>query len=94
MRNYYSILKEKDTPEILNEIYFELNIIAQNVKYYRKKRGLTQEVLANMSKISRRAVCTVENFRYEEKAVNVSTLIRIAKALNVKMWELMIITKK
>lgn len=54
--------------------------VGSNIKWYRKKAGLTQVALAEKANISRSYLGDVENGRYN---VSLDVLERLAKALNV-----------
>lgn len=59
----------------------------RKIKYWREKRGYTQEALAAKTKISRVIISRIENGRLSPRLEDVETLL---KALNVSM----IINKK
>lgn len=48
----------------------------------RKKKGMTQEELAEKSGVSRATICSIENGK--NKGVSASTLTKLAEALGVK----------
>jgi len=59
--------------------------LGENIKKYRKLRGLTQADLAERANISRSYLADVERNRYHP---SISTLLEIASALNVSLAEL------
>lgn len=63
----------------------ELQLIAYNVRKYRKLAGLTQESLAEKTVLDRKFISEVENAK---KNVTVGTLAKIAKALKIKVADL------
>lgn len=63
----------------------ELQLIAYNVRKYRKLAGFTQESLAEKTGLDRKFISEVEN---SKKNVTVGTLAKIAKALKIKVGEL------
>lgn len=61
------------------EHYKEWIKIGLNISYYRKERGLTQQQLAELSKISRNFLQRIEN----GKSASVDTLMDIANAMDI-----------
>ena len=61
-------------------------IIARNVKIMRLMICIPQAVLAKKSKVSQSTIAQIENGK---KTPSVSTLIKIAKALNVAPYQLL-----
>ena len=61
-------------------------MIGNNVRRLRKKRGLTQEKLARLADISLNAVTKIES-GYAKKST-IQTVVKLAKALNVSLDEL------
>lgn len=55
-----------------------------NVRYWRKKRGLTQDKLAELSGLSRVSISEVERGLADTK---ISTIRAIAKALDAEILE-------
>jgi transcriptional regulator with XRE-family HTH domain len=55
-------------------------ILARNLKGLRKKRGLTQEELADLAELNRNYVGMIER---QENAASVDTLEALAKSLQV-----------
>lgn len=62
--------------------------LGARIVYYRKIKGLTQEKLAEEVGISPQYLSRIENGNYP-KSVSLSTLMRIAKVLDVTMSLLM-----
>ena len=56
-------------------------MVADNIRFIRQKRGLTQEALAFDADIARSYVGYIER---GEKTISISILAKIAKALKVK----------
>ncbi|EJW14663.1 helix-turn-helix domain-containing protein [Paenibacillus alvei] len=60
--------------------------LGENIKYFRKKKGMTQFDLATKTKLSRSYIADVERDRYNP---SVDTLQTIASAIDAKVYELM-----
>lgn len=60
----------------------QYTIFSDNVKFYRKQRGLTQEQLAELADISLSYVKQIES-NNEYKNISLTTILKISKALNV-----------
>ena len=58
-----------------------------NIAFYRKKKGLTQEDLADMVGISRTHISNIEAPKVE-KSLSLEVLFKIAKALDVEVEKL------
>lgn len=69
------------------ELTVEYNIFCQNVKYYRKLCHFTQEVLAEKADLSISYIKQIES-GMEFKNVSLTTMLKIAKALNVHVRDL------
>ena len=54
-------------------------IISQNLKSLRKKHGITQEELSNLTKIHRTTIAKYENC---ERSISLNSVLIICKALN------------
>lgn len=65
----------------------ELKIIGQNIAKIRKERGLTQEDLCGLAKIDRSYLSEIENGKMN---VTIKALVGIAKALKVKLSEIIL----
>lgn len=60
--------------------------MAHRIRGLRERRGLTQERLATLAGISRGYLARLETARHDP---TLTTLEKLAKALKVKVWELM-----
>ncbi len=58
-------------------------ILIENIKQYRRAQGLTQEKLAESAGLN--SIADIEGGRSNP---NLSTIIKIARSLNVEVWEL------
>ena len=65
------------------------DILAMNIKEYRRKNGLSQEKLAEKAGISTPFIAMIEISR---KFPTPDVLDRIAGALNIKTWQLFAVT--
>ena len=63
----------------------ESNLIENKVRYWRKKRGLTQDRLAELAGLSRVSISDIERGAADAK---ISTIKALAKALNVEFAEI------
>lgn len=61
--------------------------IGENIKTYRKEKGLTQEQLGNLSGLSKNAIYNYEN---NKRVPNITTIYNISNALEVSLDELLI----
>lgn len=64
-----------------NNIY---ETISKNIKYYRKKKGLTQIELAEKVDLSHEFIRRIES-KKGDKYFSIDTINRIAKALKIKI---------
>lgn len=64
------------------ELNSQYTIFSDNVKYYRKQSGLTQENLAEKADLSISYVKQIES-NSEYKNISLTTILKISKALNV-----------
>lgn len=62
-----------------------LHIFAQQVRYYRKSCGLSQEKLAELTGLHRTFISAVER---EKRNISIDNIDRIALALKVEPYEL------
>lgn len=62
------------------------NIVANNIKYYRKKRNLSQEKLAEIANLHRTYISLVERC---ERNISIENIEKIAKALNIEVYLLL-----
>lgn len=60
----------------------QYSIFSDNIKFYRKECGLTQEQLAELADISISYVKQIEA-NYEYKNISLTIILKISKALNV-----------
>ena len=65
-----------------DEYYYE--IVRLNIKRYRLENNLTQQDLADLTKLSRQYICDIENKR-RNKHLTIAVLGRIADALNIEI---------
>ena len=72
----------------LSELYIQIGLqIGLNIAFYRKKRGLTQEDLAEIVGISRTHISNIEAPKVV-KSFSLEVLFKIARALNVEVEKL------
>lgn len=64
--------------------------MTNNVRFYREKKGLTQEELAKLVKVSRQSIISVEKGQYICTTI---LALKIANVLKVKVEELFILEK-
>lgn len=64
--------------------------IARNIRYYRKKKKLTQAQLAELTSVSLMSIRRYETIGTENREPNLSSLNDIAKALDVHVSDLLI----
>lgn len=62
------------------------SILAENIRAFRKSRGISQEELANICELHRTYIGSIER---EERNVTLSTLEVLAEALGVSVVELL-----
>lgn len=65
-----------------DEYYYE--IVRLNIKRYRLENNLTQQDLADLTKLSRQYICDIEN-KSRNKHLTIAVLGRIADALNIEI---------
>lgn len=63
-------------------------MLANNIKKYRRKTGLTQEALARRADVSYNTIIKLETKGIKDPRV--STITKVAKALNVTIDELIL----
>ena len=63
-----------------DEYYYK--IIRKNIRYFRLKKNLTQQQLADMIDMSREYICDIEN-ESRNNPLTIAVLGRIADAMNV-----------
>lgn len=59
------------------------NIIGQNIKKYRKQKGLTQRQLADLNFLSDSFIAKLESTTYQ--TISIDTLEKIATSLNIEI---------
>lgn len=64
-----------------------VKVFGQNVKKYRTKQGISQEELADKSKLHRTYISAIECFR---RSIALENVQRIADALNIETYKLFI----
>ena len=62
-------------------------IVAQNIKYYRRKKGITQAELAELVDLSHEFIRRIES-KKGQKSFSLYTVYRIANALDVPIGKL------
>lgn len=81
MIKYYDS-KKKSKRNVLHDDEYYYKILRKNIRYYRKKRQLTQQELADISELSREYICDVENEK-RNKHPSIAVIGRIADALEI-----------
>ncbi|MGY8605109.1 helix-turn-helix transcriptional regulator [Komagataeibacter sp. AV436] len=61
-------------------------ILAANLKRYRRERGVSQEELAHLAEIDRTYISSLERCQY---AASIEVVDRLAKALGVEAYDLL-----
>ena len=69
----------------MSNMYLDPEIVGESIAYFRKKKGLSQEVLSGLSDIGRTHLSAIER---GERKPTLETLYRISSALNVSMSEI------
>ena len=69
----------------------ERSLVGRNIRYFRKKRELSIEKLAEIADISPKYLGSVER---GENNISIDNVIKIAKALDVSLYKLFIIPEK
>ena len=64
-----------------------IHCFAVNVRRYRREKGISQEYLAELSGLHRTYISAVER---EKRNISIENIERIAEALNVHAFELLI----
>lgn len=70
---------------ITSEIYLDPTIVGEVIANYRKRKGLSQEVLSGLSDIGRTHLSAIERGM---RKPTLETLYKISIALNVKMSDI------
>lgn len=68
-----------------------IKVFADNLKTYRKKRGISQERFAEMAGLHRTYISAVECYK---RSISLANIQRIADALDVEPYELFINSKE
>lgn len=76
--------------EIDTNLNYILQTIAENIVYFRKKQGLSQEDLAHKADIDRTYVGYIENAKHN---VTIGIILKIAEALEVSFFQLLLKNK-
>jgi transcriptional regulator with XRE-family HTH domain len=74
---------------LFKALYFSMDVekvLAENVRGFRKLRGITQAELATQSGIHRNYLADIER---GERNITISSLIRVSAALNVETYLLL-----
>ncbi len=74
-----------------NDISIQYDVFRKNIKYYRKKKNLTQEKLAELSNVSESYIKEIESNK-EFTNVTLTIIFKISKALGVSVEKLFKIT--
>ena len=64
----------------------ECKALGRVIRKFRIQRGMTQAILADHAELSRESISAIENGRFDP---TFSTLLRISKALDLKMEQLL-----
>ncbi len=62
-------------------------VFSNNIRYYRKKRGFTQEVLAEKSELSISYIKQIESCK-EYKNLTLTAILKLSKALDIPVNQL------
>lgn len=74
------------------ELARQYNIFSNNIRFFRKKRHLTQEQLAERCDLSTSYIKQIESGK-EFKNVSLTVILKFSKALNVQINKLFVIQK-
>ena len=69
----------------MSEMFLDSKIVGEAIAYFRKKKGVSQEVLSGLSAIGRTHLSAIER---GERKPTLETLYRISCALDVNMSEI------
>ncbi len=72
---------------MLHDDYYYFNIIRNNIKLQREKKGITQQQLADKAGISMNYLAKIENHKMQ-RGFSIVILGRIADALGIDIKEL------
>ena len=76
--------EELDQEIFIHDDEYYYHIIRKNIRYFRLKRNLTQQQLADRIGMSREYVCDIEN-ESRNKHLTIAVLGRIADAMNINI---------
>ncbi len=63
------------------------NVFSNNVKFYRKQLGISQEKLAELSNLSTNYIGLIES---KARRVNIDTIQKLSQGLNIESYKLLI----
>lgn len=66
----------------------DMDVLRKNIRYWRKKKKLTQDELAIMSQCSKSTIINIERQNMKNTGMTLTTLLRIAQALEVAASDL------
>ena len=69
----------------MSKVYLDPLTVGDTIAYFRKRKGLSQEVLSGLSDIGRTHLSAIER---GERKPTLETLFKISNALDVKMSEI------
>lgn len=69
----------------------ELSVIGENIRYYRKKLGFSQDKLSKLAEVAYNTIVKIESG--ENKNPTIETAQKIAKALNISLDKLLRLNK-
>lgn len=75
----------------MSEMFLDPKIVGDAIAYFRKKKGVSQEVLSGLSAIGRTHLSAIER---GERKPTLETLYRISCALNVSMSDIVLEIEK
>lgn len=70
----------------------DYNILSNNIRFYQKKLGYTQEKLAEKAEVSISYIKQLESNK-EYKNMSLTTILKLSKALNVNTHKLFVLQK-
>jgi transcriptional regulator with XRE-family HTH domain len=69
------------------KVHSEYDVMRENIKYYRKKLGYSQEKFAEICDLSTSYIKQIES-ENEFKNVSLTTLLKISKSLGISVHDL------
>ncbi len=63
------------------------SIFSNNIKFYRKQLGISQEKLAELSNLSTNYIGSIES---KVRRVNIDTIQKLSQGLNIESYKLLI----